>query len=67
MMITVGLKDNYTSNNAKELIIALDNDYEALPLYGKFWQFIKNTLNYFHFPLPGISLSPGLTFHLVTF
>ncbi|MGE5496592.1 MAG: hypothetical protein ACM3Q2_00855 [Syntrophothermus sp.] len=38
--------------------IALDLDAEKIPLHGPFWQFVKNTLNYFHFPMPGIRVSP---------
>lgn len=34
--------------------ICLDYDFDKIPLQGKFWQFIKNTLNYIHFPAPGI-------------
>jgi hypothetical protein len=34
--------------------LGLDLDTEAIPLYGPIWQFVKNTFNYVHFPMPGI-------------
>lgn len=51
----------------REFYLALDLDAEEIPLYGKFWQFIKNTLNYFHFPLPGIRISPNTAFFMFVF
>lgn len=45
-----------------EFYFALDLDAEQIPLYGSFWQFLKNTLNYVHFPLPGIRISPNAAF-----
>lgn len=45
-----------------EFYFALDFDAEQIPLYGSFWQFVKNTLNYVHFPLPGIRISPNAAF-----
>ncbi|PID59531.1 MAG: hypothetical protein CR986_05710 [Ignavibacteriae bacterium] len=48
--------------------LALDFDAEVIPLYGKFWSFIKNTLNYIHFPMPGIEFSKeGIKFALIIF
>lgn len=41
----------------KNFYIALDYDLEQIPLYGKFWQFLKNTFNLFHLPSPGIKFS----------
>ena len=38
----------------KIFYLALDYDLEFIPLYGEFWQFLKNTLNLIHFPAPGI-------------
>ena len=51
----------------REWYIGLDFDAEEIPLYGKFWQFIKNTLNYFHFPLPGFRFSPETKFFAFCF
>lgn len=42
----------------REFFIALDLDAEMLPLHGPVWQFVKNTLNYIHFPMPGIRITP---------
>ncbi len=46
----------------REFYLALDFDWEAIPLYGKGWQFVKNTLNYFHLPMPGIRITPNSAF-----
>jgi hypothetical protein len=51
----------------REWYIGLDFDAEEIPLYGKFWQFIKNTLNYIHFPLPGFRFSPETKFFAFCF
>lgn len=51
----------------RELYIGLDFDSESIPLYGKGWQFIKNTLNYFHFPMPGIRITPNAAFFIFLF
>jgi hypothetical protein len=51
----------------REWYIGLDFDADQIPLYGKFWQFVKNTLNYIHFPLPGIRISPGAKFFVFCF
>jgi len=50
-----------------EFYIALDFDTESLPLYGRGWEFIKNTLNYFHFPMPGIRITPNSAFFIFLF
>ena len=42
--------------------IAFDFDAEVIPLHGPFWGFIKNTLNYLHFPMPGVRLTNGAAF-----
>ncbi len=65
LMISVGtgLKDwNGYGKGQRELYIALDLDAEELPLHGQFWQFVKNTLNYIHFPMPGIRITPDAAF-----
>lgn len=44
----------------KEFHIAFDLDAEEIiPFKGKGWQFIINTLNYIHFPMPGIKIYKG--------
>jgi len=43
----------------REYYIAFDIDYDVLPLHGEFGQWIKNTLDYFHLPMPGIRFSPN--------
>lgn len=62
LMISAGMGVNNFSENKyskNEFFVTLDLDAEELPLYGSFWQFIKNTLNYIHFPMPGIRISPN--------
>lgn len=64
----MGIKNwNGFGGGSREFFIALDFDAEAIPLYGKFWQFVKNTLNYIHFPLPGIRISPKFTAFAIVF
>jgi len=69
LMLSVGMGlsnwDGY-GGGQQEIFIAFDFDAETLPLHGPVWQFIKNTLNYFHFPMPGIRISPsGAAFSIV--
>lgn len=42
----------------REFYLSFDLDAEELPLHGSIWQFVKNTLNYIHFPMPGIRITP---------
>jgi len=58
---------NGRGGGQQEFYIALDFDAESIPLYGKGWQFIKNTLNYFHFPMPGIRITPNAAFFVLCF
>lgn len=62
LIISAGMGVNEYSESKyqkNEFFISLDFDAEEIPLYGSFWQFIKNTLNYFHFPMPGIRITPN--------
>jgi hypothetical protein len=59
LSVGMGLRDwNGFGEGKQDIFIALDFDAETIPLHGKFWQFVKNTLNYLHFPMPGIRISP---------
>lgn len=59
----IGVSDlDGSGGGTREFYIALDLDAEKLPLYGRVWQFVKNTLNYFHLPMPGIRISPDAAF-----
>jgi len=51
----------------RDFYLALDLDAETIPLHGKFWQFVKNTLNYFHFPMPGVRLTHNVVFFGLTY
>jgi hypothetical protein len=61
LMLSVGMGlrdwDGY-GGGKQDIFIALDLDAETLPLHGPVWQFVKNTLNFIHFPMPGIRISP---------
>ncbi len=60
-MISVGMGlrnwDGF-GGGKQDIYIALDFDAETLPLHGPIWQFVKNTLNFIHFPMPGIRITP---------
>ena len=59
LSVGMGLRDwDGFGGGKQDVFIALDFDAETIPLHGKFWQFVKNTLNYLHFPMPGIRISP---------
>lgn len=63
-----GVGDYYKDGPVPSYYIAFDFDASTIPLHGEFWEFIKNTLNYIHFPLPGIKFSKdGVSFLLVAY
>ena len=64
-----GIGDNATDAGLiPSYYIAFDIDAEEIPLHGEFWSFIKNTLNYIHFPMPGIKFSKdGVQFLLIAY
>lgn len=52
----------------RDYYLAFDVDFEAIPLYGSGWQFVKNTLNFLHCPMPGIRINKdGVTFFALLF
>lgn len=52
----------------RDFYLALDLDFEEIPLHGRGWQFVKNTLNFLHFPMPGIRVNKdGTTFFALLF
>ncbi len=51
----------------RDIYIALDFNPLTLPFEGKFGNFVKNTLNYIHFPMPGLKISPGSAFFVFLF
>jgi hypothetical protein len=66
--VGMGVRDLDGSGGGKqEFYIALDLDAEEFPLYGPVWQFIKNSLNYIHFPMPGIRISPDAVFFVLCY
>jgi hypothetical protein len=54
-------------NGRREIFIGLDFNVLELPLTGKFGNFVKNSLNYIHFPMPGIRISPDSAFFVFLF
>jgi len=72
LMLSTGMgltdwdEDQFGSGR-QEFFIALDFDAETIPLHGKFWQFVKNTLNYIHFPMPGIRISPNTAAFVIVY
>jgi len=64
-----GIGDNANENGLQQsYYIAFDFDASVIPLHGEFWEFIKNTLNYIHFPMPGIEFSQdGVSFLLIAY
>lgn len=68
LAVGMGVKNlDGSGGGQREFYIALDFDAETIPLYGDVWQFIKNTLNYLHLPLPGIRISPKAAFFAFCF
>lgn len=63
LSVGMGVKDlDGHGGGTREVFIALDLDWQTIPIPGKFGQFVKNTLNYFHLPMPGIKISPNTAF-----
>jgi hypothetical protein len=49
---------HYNQKSESEVYLALDYDFEAIPLEGSFARSIFHVLNYFHFPSPMIRVTP---------
>lgn len=63
-----GVGDYSKEGPVPSYYIAFDFDASVIPIHGKFWEFIKNTLNYIHFPMPGIKISQdGISFLLIAY
>ena len=68
LAVGMGVKNlDGSGGGQRDFYLALDFDAETIPLHGKYWQFVKNTLNYFHFPLPGIRLTHNIVFFGLTY
>jgi Predicted periplasmic lipoprotein (DUF2279) len=59
LALGMSVKNLGSLNAYREYYLAFDLDAEAIPLYGKWWEFFKNGFNYLHIPLPGIRISPN--------
>lgn len=49
---------HFNQRKVSEIFLALDYDFEAIPLEGSFANSVKHVLNYFHFPSPMIRVTP---------
>ena len=68
LSVGMGVKNlDGSGGGTREFYIGFDLDFEQLPLYGSFWQFIKNTFNYLHFPMPGLRITPKTTAFAIIF
>ena len=68
LAVGMGVKNlDGSGGGQREFYIAFDFDAETIPLYGDMWQFVKNTLNFIHFPMPGIRISPDAAFFALCF
>lgn len=58
-----GVRDlDGSGGGLSDFYISFDYDYEFIPLYGKFWQMVKNTLGYIKTPAPAIRITNGVAF-----
>ena len=63
LAVGMGVKNlDGSGGGQRDFYIALDYDAETIPLHGSAWQFVKNTLNFLHFPMPGIRVTNGVAF-----
>lgn len=68
LAVGMGVKDlDGLGGGRRELFIALDFNVLELPLKGKIGNFIKNSLNYFRLPMPGVRISPDSAFFVLLF
>ena len=68
LAVGMGSKDlDGIGGGRSEIFIALDFNVLELPLHGKVGNFVKNTLNYFHLPMPALRVSPDSAFFVFLF
>jgi len=68
LAVGMGVKNlDGSGGGRREIFIGLDFNVLELPLEGGVGNFIKNTLNYFHLPMPGIRISPDYAFFVFLF
>jgi len=70
LMLSVGMGlDNWNGfgKGDQDIYIAFDLDADTIPLHGGVWQFIKNTLNKIHFPMPGVRITPHAAFFAIVY
>lgn len=68
LAVGMGVKDlDGLGGGTRDFYIALDFDAEKIPLFGRGWQFVKNTLNLVRFPMPGIRITNGVAFFAIVY
>jgi len=68
LAVGMGVKDlDGSGGGSREIYIGFDFNVLELPLTGKFGNFVKNTFNYIHLPMPGIRISPDSAFFVFLF
>lgn len=68
LAVGMGVKDlDGVGGGRREFFVGFDFNVLELPLNGRIGNFIKNTLNYFHLPMPGIRVSPDSAFFVFLF
>jgi len=68
LAVGMGVKDlDGLGNGRREIFIAFDFNVLELPLTGKIGNFVKNSLNYIHLPMPGLRISPDSAFFVFLF
>lgn len=64
----MGVKNlNGSGGGQREFFVSLDLDAAELPFHGKFGEFVKNSLNYFHLPMPGMRITPHAAFFILCY
>lgn len=68
LAVGMGVTDLDGSGGGRnDVYISLDFDAESIPLYGPVWEFVKSTLNYIKFPMPGIRINNNAAFFMFLF
>lgn len=57
----------YDGSGEHEFYLSVDLNAEGLPGNGAFWNWLKRTLNYYHFPAPAIRILPDVVWYGIHF
>jgi hypothetical protein len=68
LSLGMGVRDlDGSGGGISDFYLAFDIDADYLPISGSFGQFIKNTLNLWHFPMPGIRINNKTVFFAICY